>query len=209
MKEMKEKNKTGLHKSPLSFGEGPGVRRLLKSLSFGEGFRVRSLCACVLLFLLIASISGCKVYSFTGASLPADIKTVQIDQFRNAASNGPALLNQTITDALKTKLITEANLRQVTYDGDVVFKGSLTGYSYSAQAPTAQLQSGVNRLTITISITYENKKYPKDSWKQPVLFSRYSDAPGNQNLSDVEPALITDIVKQLMDDVFNKAFVKW
>jgi hypothetical protein len=158
---------------------------------------------------MLISIGGCKVYSFTGASLPADVKTVQVEQFRNAANNGPALLNQTITDALKTKLITEANLRQVTYDGDLVFKGSVTGYTYTAQAPTAQVQSGVNRLTITISISYENKKYPKDSWKEPVSFSRYSDAPGNQNLSDVEPALITDITKQLMDDVFNKAFVKW
>lgn len=163
-----------------------------------------------LLFVaLLVSISGCKVYSFTGASLPADVKTVTVEQLRNSASNAPALLNQTITDALKNKLITEASLRQVTYDGDVVFKGAVTGYSFSAQAPTAQLQSGVNRLTITVQVSYENKKYPKDSWKQPETFSRYSDAPGTANLSDVQDALIKDIVKQLMDDIFNKAFVKW
>lgn len=163
-----------------------------------------------MLMLLISAIgTSCKVYSFTGASLPADVKTVTIEQFRNNASNGPALLNQTITDALKSKLITEANLRQVTYDGDLVFKGSITGYTYTAQAPTAQVQSGVNRLTITILVSYENKKYPKESWKEPVTFSRYSDANGSQNLADVEPALINDIIKQLMDDIFNKAFVKW
>jgi hypothetical protein len=163
----------------------------------------------ILYFILLLSISGCKVYSFTGASLPADVKTVTVDQIRNSATNGPALLNQTITDALKNKLITEASLRQVTYDGDLVFKGAVTGYSYAAQAPTAQLQSGVNRLTITIQITFENKKYPKDSWKQAETFSRYADAPGSANLSDVQDALIADIVKQLMDDIFNKAFVKW
>ena len=162
-----------------------------------------------LLFVLLTGISGCKVYSFTGASLPADVKTVSVEQLRNSASNAPALLNQTITEALKNKLITEASLRQVTYDADVVFKGSITGYSFSAQAPTAQLQSGVNRLTITIQISYENKKYPKDSWKQPETFSRYADAPGSANLNDVQDALINDIVKQLMDEIFNKAFVKW
>ena len=162
-----------------------------------------------LLFVLFTGISGCKVYSFTGASLPADVKTVSVEQLRNSASNAPALLNQTITEALKNKLITEASLRQVTYDADVVFKGSVTGYSFSAQAPTAQLQSGVNRLTITVQISYENKKYPKDSWKQPETFSRYADAPGSANLNDVQDALINDIVKQLMDDIFNRAFVKW
>ena len=149
---------------------------------------------------MLAALSGCKVYSFTGASLPADVKTVTVEQIRNGANNGPALLNQTITDALKNKLVTEANLRQVTYDGDLVFKGTITGYSYAAQAPTAQLQSGVNRLTITVQISFENKKYPKDSWKQAETFSRYADAPGSANLSDVQ---------QLMDDIFNKAFVKW
>ena len=159
--------------------------------------------------LILISTSGCKVYSFTGASLPADVKTVTVEQLRNSANNAPALLNQTMTDALKNKLITEASLRQVTYDGDVVFKGAVTGFSFSAQAPTGQLQSAVNRLTITVQISYENKKYPKDSWKQPESFSRYADAPGSANLSDVQDALVTDIVKQIMDDIFNKAFVKW
>ena len=163
----------------------------------------------LLIGALLLGTSGCKVYSFTGASLPADVKTVSVEQLRNSASNAPALLNQTITEALKNKLITEASLRQVTYDADIVFKGSITGYSFSAQAPTAQLQSGVNRLTITVQISYENKKYPKDSWKQPETFSRYADAPGSANLNDVQDALINDIVKQLMDEIFNKAFVKW
>jgi hypothetical protein len=158
---------------------------------------------------LLLSTGGCKVYSFTGASLPADIKTVTVEQIRNSANNGPALLNQTITDALKNKLVTEASLHQVTYDGDLVFKGAVTGYSFSAQAPTAQLQSGVNRLTITVQISFENKKYPKDSWKQPETFSRYADAPGTSNLADIQDRLVADIVKQLMDDIFNKAFVKW
>lgn len=161
------------------------------------------------LITILLSAGGCKVYSFTGASLPADVKTVTVEQIRNGANNGPALLNQTITDALKNKLVTEANLRQVTYDGDLVFKGTITGYSYAAQAPTAQLQSGVNRLTITVQISFENKKYPKESWKQAETFSRYADAPGSANLSDVQDGLINDIVKQLMDDIFNKAFVKW
>ncbi len=182
-------NKPGLYHSPFTKG-------------------ARGICF-ILLSLMLVSTSGCKVYSFTGASLPADVKTVTVEQLRNSANNAPALLNQTMTDALKNKLITEASLRQVTYDGDVVFKGAVTGYSFSAQAPTAQLQSGVNRLTITVQISYENKKYPKDSWKQPESFSRYADAPGSANLSDVQDALINDIVKQIMDDIFNKAFVKW
>lgn len=165
---------------------------------------------CILLsFALILITGGCKVYSFTGASVPADVKTVTVEQIRNLASNGPASLNQTITDKLKQKFVSEASLTQASTDGDLVFKGNVTSYTFSSQAPTAQVQSGVNRLTITIQISFENKKYPKDSWKTPETFSRYADVPGSQNLTDVENALIDDIVKQLIDDVFNKALVKW
>jgi hypothetical protein len=85
--------------------------------------------------LILISIGGCKVYSFTGASLPADVKTVTVEQIRNSANNGPALLNQTITDALKNKLVTEASLRQVTYDGDLVFKGAVTGFPFQHRHP--------------------------------------------------------------------------
>ena len=169
--------------------------------------RIRILFLCSVVLLL--GISGCKIYSFTGASIPADIKTVTVEQIRNAANNGPALLNQTITDKLKNKFVTEGNLRQVNYDGDVVFKGAITSYTFTSQAPTAQIQSGVNRLTITLQVSFDNKKYPKESWKQPETFSRFADVPGNQNLTDVEAKISDDIVKQLVDDVFNKAFVKW
>ena len=183
------------------------LRISMKACEMSNKMRKGILFFCVV--LLLTGISGCKVYSFTGASIPADVKTVTVEQIRNVANNGPALLNQTLTDKLKNKFTTEGNLRQVTYDGDIVFKGSITSFTFNPQAPTAQVQAGVNRLTITIQISFTNKKYPKDSWKQPETFSRYADAPGNQNLVDVQDKLIDDIVKQLVDDVFNKAFVKW
>jgi hypothetical protein len=164
---------------------------------------------CILLFLLSIGLSGCKVYSFTGASVPADVKTVTIEQIRNLASNGPASLNQTIMDKLKQKFVNEASLTQAASDGDLIFKGSVSSYTFSPQAPTAQVQSGVNRLTITLSITFINQKYPKESWKTPETFSRYADVPGSTNLNDVQDRLIEEISKQLIDDIFNKALVKW
>ncbi|MBS1623033.1 MAG: LptE family protein [Bacteroidetes bacterium] len=163
----------------------------------------------VCIVALLLPLSGCKVYSFTGASVPADVKTVTVETIRNLAANGPVSLNQTLTDKLKQKFVTEASLTQVNTDGDLVFKGSITSYTFSSQAPTAQVQSGVNRLTITIQMSYTNKKYPKDSWKTPETFSRFADVPGTSNLNDVQDQLIADISKQLIDDVFNKALVKW
>ena len=40
-------------------------------------------------------------------------------------------------------------------------------------------------------------------------FSRYEDYDAQLNLSDVEDALITIIVENLVEDIFNKAFISW
>ncbi|MFN8278498.1 MAG: LPS assembly lipoprotein LptE [Chitinophagales bacterium] len=157
----------------------------------------------------IGMLGACKIYSFTGANIPADIKTVTIDLFQNRANNGPANIGQLITEKLKNKMVTEANLRQVNFDGDLVFKGNVVGYTFSSQAPTAQVQSGVNRLTITVLVTFQNNRYPAESWKQPETFSRYAEVNGSENLSAVETRLIDEINKQLVDDIFTKALVKW
>ena len=40
-------------------------------------------------------------------------------------------------------------------------------------------------------------------------FSRYRDFNSSENLSDVETVLIEEISKELLEDIFNKAFVNW
>jgi hypothetical protein len=98
-------------------------------------------------------------------------------------------------------------LRQVANDGDLIFKGYFSGYVVTSQAPTAQVQSGLNRLTVTLHIDFQNTKDPKDKWSEN--FTRFADFPGTENLINVENALIEEINKQLVDDIFNRALVKW
>jgi hypothetical protein len=152
-------------------------------------------------------LSGCKVYSFTGASLPADIKSFSIELFQNRANNGPASLSQVFTDRLKLKFQTEANLRQVPYEGDLKFKGAIVGFTYTNEAPVAGATSGLNKLTITVQVDYNNTKNEKDHWTE--TFSRYAQFNATENPQSVEDRLITEINNQLADDIFQKAFVKW
>ena len=163
----------------------------------------------ITILALSIALAGCKIYSFTGANIPADIKTVYIDLFQNRANNGPANIGQLMTGRLKNKMVTEVNLRQVNGEGDLNFRGNFVGYTFNSIAPTAQVQSGVNRLTVTVSVTFENKLHPEESWKQPEVFSRYAEVSGTENLSAVESRLIDEIQKQLVDDIFTKALVKW
>ena len=161
----------------------------------------------ITLSLLSLFISGCKIYSFTGANISPDIKTVTVDIFENRAPNAPASYNQTITDKLKVKLVSEANLRQATFGGDLQFKGFVSSYGVAAFSPTAQIQAGVNRLTITVHVDFVNTKDEADKWSKD--FTRFAEFPSNELLSNKESQLIEEVNKQLIDDIFNAALVKW
>ena len=150
---------------------------------------------------------SCKIYSFTGANLSPDVKTVTIDLLENRAASAPASYAQTLTEKLKLKMVTEANLKQVNTGGDLHFSGYITAYSVAALAPTAQVQTGVNRLNITVHIDFVNATDEKDKWGQD--FTRYAEFPATELLSNRESQLIEEINKQLVDDIFNKALVKW
>ncbi len=156
---------------------------------------------------MLLALSGCKAYSFTGATIPPDVKTVQVELFQNRAANGPASLSQVFTDRLKQKMQVEANLRQVSTDGDIQFTGAVTGYVFTSDAPVAGATSGLNKLTITVQVHYVNTKNEKDTWDQS--FSRYAQYSSTEELTSVEDRLINEISTQLVDDIFQKALIPW
>jgi len=157
--------------------------------------------------LLLVAVTGCRVYSFTGANIPPDIHTFSVELFQNRANNGPASLPQTFTDKLKYKFQTEANLKQADGEGDIEMKGAITGYTYTSDAPVAGATSALNRLTITVQVEFVNTHNLKDKWTE--TFSRYAQYSSTANLISVEDQLIGDINTQLVDDIFDKALVKW
>ena len=65
-------------------------------------------------------LSSCKVnYSFSGASVSPDVKTVSIQYFKNNASLAKPTLSQSLTEALKDIFTSQTNLGIVSRDGDL------------------------------------------------------------------------------------------
>lgn len=162
---------------------------------------------CCFCFLIVA-LSSCKVhYSFSGATIPPEAKTVSIQYFQNNASLGPPTLSQTFTEALKDKLGSQTRLGLVKTGGDLSFEGSITGYAITPQGLQSNDHAAMNRLTITVSVKYKCAFDEKKNFEQ--TFSRFSDFVGTQSLSSVEDQLIHDIDEQLVQDIFNRALNDW
>ena len=163
----------------------------------------------ILLIVLVSmAMAACKVYSFTGANIDPEIKTISIEYIYNKSSNGPAEASDLFTNILKEKMLTSTSLKSVNVGGDVQFSGVISGYSYSIQAPTGNLSSDLRRITMQVSISYMNGINEEDGFENQT-FSRYADYPVTEDLAAVEESIIREISKQLVDDIVNKAFVKW
>ena len=159
-----------------------------------------------ILFLLIAV--ACKVnYSMSGASIAPDVKTILIKYFTKTASLGPATLSQEFTERLKEKFLTQTNLTLTNGSADLIMEGTISSYTITPQAIQVNETAARNRLSITVSVKFTNLKDEKQNFESS--FTRFSEYSSQQNISEVEEALVTDIITQLVDDIFNKSVINW
>jgi hypothetical protein len=157
--------------------------------------------------MMMTLIAGCGVYSFTGASISPETKTISIDRFPNNAMTVEPTLSQKFTDALRDKFQNETNLVMLNKGGDLHIEGSITGYRTSPVAIQANETAAMNRLTITVEVSFTNTIDDSQSFKSN--FSRYQDYSSTQDLNTVKDGLIDEISEMLVQDIFNKAVVNW
>lgn len=156
--------------------------------------------------LVAIFLSGCGVYSFTGAVIEG--KTINIHFIENNARNVSPALSSTFTEKLRQRVLSQTSLAQVNAETtDYDLSGQITAYDVSVAAITGDQTSSKNRLTITVNIDFENRKNEKANFTQ--AFTRFADFNADQNIQSVETQLINTISDQLADDIFNKAFVNW
>ncbi len=164
----------------------------------------------IVLFLIsITFITSCKNggYSFTGAEIHPDIKTISIEYFPNRASLVQPNLSNVFTETLKDKFVSQTSLELVNYSGDLIIEGEITNYKVTAQSFQGNETSALNRLTITVKVKFTNIIEPDKSFESN--FSRYADFESSQSLSSVETDLIDEISEELSIDIFNKALTNW
>ena len=157
--------------------------------------------------LIILFISGCGVYSFTGASIPPEAKTVSIQYFENNADLVEPTLSQTLTDALRDKFASQTTLDLVNRDGDLQLEGEITSYRTQPIAIQGDQTAALNRLTIAIKVNYVNSFDESKNFES--TFSRYEDYSSTSDLNSVQATLIETINEALVEDIFNKAVVNW
>ncbi|MDY3978634.1 MAG: LptE family protein [Tidjanibacter sp.] len=153
-------------------------------------------------------LSGCRVtYSFSGASIPVQAKTVSVAYFPNNAPMVAPTLSSTLTDALIEKFARQTRLQTVGEGGDLAFEGEIINYTSTPSSVTSNETASMNRLTITAKVKFTNSYEPQNNYNKS--FNAFADYDAGSLLQDVQDTLIGEIVEQLVTDIFNGAVANW
>ena len=161
----------------------------------------------MLVLLSVSSVISCK-YSFTGASISPEVKTISVDFFKSYAQLAPPVLEQTFTEALKEIFISQTSLKLVESGGDLHFEGRIVGYQTAPISVGVDQQANRERVTITVRVKFINDTDPKNDFDK--TFSRFQDYDSKDNLTGtVETELIGDINQQLVQSIFDASVSNW
>ena len=163
---------------------------------------------CLYMVIVLALLcQGCGIYSFSGASIPPEAKTVSVQYFPNQAALINPTLSNDFTTALRDAMMNQTSLDMVDSGGDLAFEGEITDYRTTPVAITAGQTAAMNRLTITVNVRFVNVFDETKNFE--TKFTHYEDYPSEQDLNSVQESLTGTIIEALVEDVFNKALVNW
>lgn len=162
----------------------------------------------LLAMLLLALLTACSVkYQFTGTSINYDlIKTIQIDKVANRAPYGWAPMEAMFNTKLQDQYANQTRLKLVKRGGDLHLAGEITGYDQFNKAISADGYSSQVQLKMTVNIRFTNSK-TNESWEKQ--FSATTQYDSSQQLTAVQETLVTEMIKDLCDQIFNATVADW
>lgn len=166
--------------------------------------------------LLLASVvvlavltAACSVsYKFNGASIDySKTKTITIADFPNRASYVWGPMAPMFNNQLKDEFANHTKLTQVKRGGDLKIEGEITQYSQRNKSVSADGHSAQTELTMTVNVRFTNNvKHEEDFERQFTASQSYENT---QSLSAVQEELVTQMIEDIVDQIFNATVANW
>lgn len=157
--------------------------------------------------MTVFNYASCKYTFKDTAPIPAEVKNFRVQYLENRAQYVNTQLSPLLTERLKQKVINTTRLRQ-TNDDDAHY--DISGYVSQYYTTTVSIQNNNasgNRLTVGFHLIFKNTLDAAKNFETDL--SRTFDFPATQSLSEAENNLNTEIVKTVVDEIFNKIFSNW
>lgn len=162
----------------------------------------------VIPILLLSLLTACSVsYKFTGTSINYDlIKTIQIDKIVNRAPYGWAPMEAMLNNKLQDVYANQTRLKLVKRNGDLHIAGEIVSYDQYNKGISADGYASQVQLRITVNVRFVNAKN-NVQWERQ--FSATSQYDSTQQLTAVQESLVTEMIADICDQIFNATVADW
>jgi len=165
----------------------------------------------VILLCLAATmlLAACSVsYKFNGASIDySKTKTIQINDFPIRSSYVWGPMGPLFNNQLKDQFANHTRLIQVKRNGDLKIEGEITQYQQRNKSVSAEGYSAQTELSMTVNVRFTNNvNHSEDFERQFTATSTYETT---QSLNAVQDELVTQMSKELCDQIFNATVANW
>jgi hypothetical protein len=165
-----------------------------------------------LLILLLAAavaIPGCIAYSFTGTSIPSDVRTIYIPFFPDRSQSGLGDLSDQINQALINRFVNQSRLSLTNErDGaDAVVEGSIQNYVNRPFSVRGDEQANLNEVQITVRASFQYTRDDDPLWTKNFSGSATYDVIENPVEGELEAA--RSALQQIANNMFNDAVSSW
>ena len=162
-----------------------------------------------MLFTMTLTFTSCSVsYKFNGASIDyTKTKTIQINDFpiRSAYVWGP--MAPLFNNALKDQFASHTKLTQVRRNGDLKIEGEITQYQQRNKSVSAEGYSAQTELSMTVNVRFTNNANHAEDFERQ--FTATSSYETTLSLNAVQDELVTQMCKEICDQIFNATVANW
>ncbi|MBQ4386360.1 MAG: LptE family protein [Prevotella sp.] len=168
--------------------------------------------ACAASYLFTFSpllLSACSVsYKFNGASIDyTKTKTIQIAEFPLRTSYVWGPMGPMFNNQLKDQYASHTKLQQVKRNGDMKLEGEITQYTQRNKSVSAEGYSAQTELSMTVNVRFTNNANHSEDFERQ--FTATQSYETTQSLNSVQEELVTLMVKDICDQIFNATVANW
>ncbi len=183
---------------------------MIKSDSRTSKYRFGQVCVSATILLIVTlCLTACRIsYKFNGASIDyKTTKTIQIDPFPIRSAYVWAPMQSIFNNALTDIYARQTRLQQVRRGGDLVLQGEITGFDQFNKGVSSDGYSSQVQLRMTVNVRFTNTKKHKEDFERQ--FSATTEYPASQQLMSVQEELVTQMTKDITDQIFNATVANW
>ena len=196
----------------MSYGQRYDKKLILSNKHLQSGnkqlMRINHIKTALLTVMMLLLVSCSVSYKFNGASIDyTKTKTIQIADFPIRSSYVWAPMASIFNNQLKDVFATTHASFTVKRNGDMKIEGEITQYSQRNKAVTAEGTSAQAELSMTVNVRFTNNaNHSEDFEKQ---FTATSTFETTQSLNSVQEELVTQMVEDITDQIFNATVANW